>query len=206
MRLILVRHGQTPSNIDRRIDTTAPGPSLTELGFAQAAALVDAFAAVPLDAIFASTLVRTQLTAAPLAADRGLAVQVRDGIREVKAGDLELASGEEPIAAYHEVAFAWAAGDLGRVMPGGDTGQHTFDRYDEVVAEAAQHDNAVLFSHGGAIRMWVAGRATNLPLRFAEEHPLENTGVIVLDGSPATGWLVDAWTDRIIGGVQQEQP
>ena len=32
MRLILVRHGQTPSNIERLLDTGAPGPGLTELG------------------------------------------------------------------------------------------------------------------------------------------------------------------------------
>ena len=35
MRLILVRHGQSPSNIERLLDTTSPGPSLTELGLEQ---------------------------------------------------------------------------------------------------------------------------------------------------------------------------
>ena len=38
MRLILVRHGQTPSNIERLLDTGAPGPGLTELGLAQSGA------------------------------------------------------------------------------------------------------------------------------------------------------------------------
>jgi broad specificity phosphatase PhoE len=206
MRLILVRHGQSPSNIERLLDTTAPGPPLTELGQEQAAALPQALAHRPLSAIYASTLVRTQLTAAPLAAERGLEVQIRDGIREVKAGDLELASGDLPIAAYHEVVFAWAAGDLARRMPGGDTGAETFARYDAVVAEAAAHDNAVVFSHGAVIRMWVAGRATNLPAGFAEAHPLENTGIVVLDGDPAGGWRVDSWTDRVVGGLVVASP
>src|SRR5665811_2544112 len=39
MRLILGRHGQTGSNISRALDTTEPGPDLTDLGPAQAAAL-----------------------------------------------------------------------------------------------------------------------------------------------------------------------
>lgn len=205
MRLILVRHGQSPSNIDRLIDTTLPGPTLTELGRAQATALLAALAGVPIDAIYASTLLRAQLTAAPLAAQRGLPVHVRDGIREVKAGDLELERGDDPIATYHAVVFAWAAGDLSLRMPGGDTGAQTFQRYDSVVAESAAYDSAVLFSHGAVIRMWVAGRATNLPRSFAESHPLENTGVVVLDGSPTGGWRVDSWTDRLVGGVIREE-
>ena len=98
MRLILVRHGQSPSNIERLIDTTVPGPSLTELGQAQARHSPTPWRRCPIDAIYASTLVRTQLTAAPLAAQRALPVQVRDGLREVRAGDLELASGEEAMS------------------------------------------------------------------------------------------------------------
>ncbi|MCM1975585.1 histidine phosphatase family protein, partial [Streptomyces sp. G1] len=37
MRLLLVRHGQTPTNVDYLLDTAVPGPGLTELGLAQAA-------------------------------------------------------------------------------------------------------------------------------------------------------------------------
>ena len=90
MRLILVRHGQTSSNISRALDTTEPGPDLTNLGRAQAAALPRMLDGTPIEAIYASTLVRTQQTAAPLAAAHGLDVQVRAGLREVSAGELEM--------------------------------------------------------------------------------------------------------------------
>ena len=55
MRLILVRHGQTPSNIHGLLDTDAPGPGLTELGLAQAEAVPDALAQQPVDRLFVST-------------------------------------------------------------------------------------------------------------------------------------------------------
>ena len=69
MRVMLVRHGQTSSNARGLLDTAAPGADLTDLGREQAAALVDLLDGQRVDAIFASTLVRSQQTAA--AAGRG---------------------------------------------------------------------------------------------------------------------------------------
>ena len=42
MRLILILHGQTTSNVDGLLDTDEPGAGLTGLGFVQAAGLPDA--------------------------------------------------------------------------------------------------------------------------------------------------------------------
>jgi broad specificity phosphatase PhoE len=56
MRLLLVRHGQTPSNVRSLLDTAVPGPGLTELGERQAAAPPEALAGEDIDALYASTL------------------------------------------------------------------------------------------------------------------------------------------------------
>jgi broad specificity phosphatase PhoE len=122
MRLLLIRHGQTPSNLKHLLDTEAPGPALTPLGQEQAAALPQALAAEQIDALYASTLVRTRLTAAPLAAATRLEVRVRDGIRELAAGDLEMRGDDDAAALYLATAFAWSEGDTGRRMPGGENG------------------------------------------------------------------------------------
>lgn len=87
MKLWLIRHGQTPSNVLGLLDTAVPGPGLTDLGLEQAAAIPDALRDQQLSTVFASSQTRAQLTAAPLAADRKLPVQVRPGLREVSAGD-----------------------------------------------------------------------------------------------------------------------
>ena len=207
MRLILVRHGQSPSNITRSIDTTVPGPRLTELGVEQAEALPESLRDQPIDAIYASTMTRAQMTAEPLARVRGLAVQVRDGLREITAGELEMRNDDGAIDLYLSTAFAWPAGDLERRMPGGENGVESFARFDAVVAEAAAATRGVacLVSHGAVIRMWVAGRSDNVDAAFVAANPLQNTGLIVLDGDPDKGWHVESWTDYIVDGLPVPQ-
>ncbi|OIJ97465.1 histidine phosphatase family protein [Streptomyces sp. MUSC 14] len=196
MRLLLVRHGETPSNVDHLLDTAVPGPGLTPLGEAQAAALPEALAGEHIDALYVSTLLRTRLTAAPLAAARGLEAVVRDGIREVSAGDLEMLPGESAEGReYMHTIFAWAAGDTTRRIPGGENGEAALARYDAVVAEAAAGGagTVVMISHGAAIRLWTAARAHNVDVAFAAARPLRNTGVVALEGTPADGWKMISW-------------
>lgn len=201
MRLLLIRHGQTPSNLKHLLDTAAPGPGLTPLGQEQAAALPQALAADTIDALYASTLVRTQLTAAPLAAVTGLEVQVRDGLRELAAGDLEMRGDDEAAAVYLDTVFAWSAGDIERRMPGGEYGAEALGRFDSVVAEAAGTgaETVAMVSHGAAIRMWVAARAHNVDVAYASRHALGNTGVVILSGSPDQGWQALLWEGRPLG-------
>ncbi|MFC8128740.1 histidine phosphatase family protein [Streptomyces sp. NPDC057302] len=201
MRLLLIRHGQTPSNVKHLLDTGAPGPGLTSLGQDQAAALPQALAAEKIESLYVSTLLRTQLTAAPLAAATGLEAQVRDGIRELIAGDLEMRGDAEAAADYLAAAFAWSGGDTERRMPGGENGVEALGRFDAVVAEAAATgaETVAMVSHGAAIRMWVAARAVNVDVAFAASHPLANTGVVVLTGSPDEGWHALVWEGRPLG-------
>ena len=117
MRLLLLRHGQTQSNVIGALDTAIPGAPLNALGLRQAAAVPGALKGQEIDAISASTIERAQQTAAPLAADRGIAVDIRDGLREIAAGDLEMLSDHKSQGIYTATAFAWAKGDLELRMP-----------------------------------------------------------------------------------------
>jgi probable phosphoglycerate mutase len=202
MRLLLIRHGQTPANVLGQLDTAAPGPGLTELGARQAAAIPHALRDEPVDAIFASTLVRTQLTANPLADDRDLDVRVLQGLHEIEAGSLESRSDRAAARAYLETAFAWGSGNLDVRMPGGQDGHSFFERFDtdiQMVAEVA--GTAAVFSHGAAIRVWTAGRAHNIPASFAGTNELDNTGVVELSGSPDEGWTLLSWAGIPVGGA-----
>jgi broad specificity phosphatase PhoE len=202
VRLMLIRHGQTPANVLHQLDSTVPGPGLTILGAEQAEAIPRALDGEPIDAIYASTMTRAQLTAAPLAASRGLPVLVRDGLREIFAGDLETRTDHEAATAYVRTTLAWADGDLSRRMPGGEDGAEVLARFDEVVAEVAgtSAGAAVVVSHGAIIRTWAAARAENLDAAFAAENALSNTGIVVLDGDPSTGWRALTWAGDAIGG------
>lgn len=209
MRLLLVRHGQTLSNVRHLLDTGRPGPVLTELGEQQAAALVQALSSEDISVIFASTLRRTQQTAQPLAAERGLPVHIRDGIREIDAGDLEMRSDREAVDLYVRTVIGWAAGELEVRLPGGPSGPSVLAAYDEVVAEIEsmieQDQTAMLVSHGAAIRTWVAARVTGVSADFAAANALANTAVVILRGSMSTGWSMVSWDGRAVTGEQPEQ-
>jgi len=194
MRLFLIRHGQTPANVLGQLDTAHPGPGLTDLGARQAAVIPDVLREEPIDAIFASTLQRTQLTAEPLATDRRLEVQVADGLHEIEAGALEGLSDRASVRTYMETVFAWGAGNLDARMPGALDGHAFFARFDaDITSAASGARTAAVFSHGAAIRVWTAARARNMPPIFAGTNDLVNTGVVELTGSPQTGWTLVAW-------------
>ncbi|MBB3327999.1 histidine phosphatase family protein [Microlunatus antarcticus] len=203
MRLLLIRHGQTPANVAGALDTAVPGLPLTALGEAQAAAVPAALADERVDGIYVSRLVRTQLTAAPLARARDLRVEVRDGFEEVSAGAYEMSSEPEAVEAYVGSLAAWMAGDLDHAVPGGEDGHAFRARYDAAVAavvDAHRPDaTAVVFSHGAAIRAYAA-LATRLSPEESHELWLANTGLAVLVGDPASGWRLDRWHAEPLGG------
>lgn len=208
MRLLLIRHGQTPANVLGSLDTAQPGPGLTELGRRQARAVPAALGEHPIDAVYSSTLVRTQLTAAPLLHERGLDLRVRDGVQEIEAGDLEGLHDRASQLRYLETVVAWGRGGLDQAMPGGPDGNDFFARFDGAIADiASDHDGTVaLVNHGAAIRAWVAGRSHNITPEFAATNHLDNTAMVVLEGDPDAGWTATSWGEAPLGGHVLEDP
>lgn len=205
MRLYLLRHGQTPANVAGELDTAAPGAGLTALGHRQAEAVPGALADEPVAGIHVSRLVRTQLTAAPLARARGLEVVVQPGLEEISAGDLEMRSDEESVQAYAGCVAAWMEGDLDRTQPGGQDGHGFLARYDaalrEVASGHAAGDTVVVVSHGAAIRVYTALRAAGAEVREATQRRITNTGAGVLEGDPDRGWRLVRWATEPLGGA-----
>ncbi len=204
MRLLLIRHGQTPANVRGLLATARPGPGLTKLGRKQAASIPDALAAEQIAAIFVSPLTRTAETAAPLAASLGLDPQVLEGFEEIEAGDLEDRRDMPSVMTYVRTAFGWAAGDLDVRMPGAIDGVEFFARFDAAIdVVATQHPDATvaIVSHGAAIRVWSGSRAANLSADYTAHRHLDNTGVVVLTGSPADGWVAETWAGEPVGGL-----
>lgn len=204
MRLLLIRHGETPSNVEGALDTARPGAPLTALGHRQAEAIPGALAGEPIAAVHASPLVRTQLTAAPLVASLGVAPVVTEGLEEIEAGDLEMRTDAAAIDAYADAVAAWIGGDLDARMPGGSDGRAFFARYDAAIAAlAAGHpDTAMLaaVSHGAAIRAFAARHGG------PSERRLQNTGAVLLDGSPSAGWTVLDFRTEPLGGAHLADP
>lgn len=210
MRLLLIRHGQTPANVIGALSTAAPGPGLTALGEEQAEAVPFALQNERIDGVYASILVRTQLTALPLTTALGIPpATVLPGLHEIQAGDLEDHTDARAVRTYLETAWAWGVGDLVPRMPGAEDGTEFFARYDadiRTIAAAHADGTAVAFSHGAAIRVWCAARADNLPPNYAAFSALDNTGVVILEGDPEHGWEVESWGGQPVGGMELHDP
>jgi broad specificity phosphatase PhoE len=213
MKLLLIRHGQTPGNVLGQLDTAHPGPGLTELGERQAEAMARSLANEPIGALYASTLLRTQITAAPLARLQGLEVEVLDGLHEIEAGALEKLTDHEAHRRYMGTVFAWAAGDLDRRMPAGPDGHEFFERYDAAITRIAERAGregdtvaVAAVSHGAAIRTWAGRRAADTDHEFAARHVLSNTGIVALEGDPDAGWKLIHWDGSPVGGLALADP
>jgi probable phosphoglycerate mutase len=207
MRLLLLRHGQTHGNTAGALDTAMPGLDLTELGRRQAEAAARALVDHGIEQIYVSALVRTQQTAAPLASVLGLEPRVLEGLREISAGDFEMATDHDSIAGYIGTVADWLEGRYDTRMPGGESGHEFLARYDAAVTEIhrtvveAGHRTALLVSHGAAIRTYVSARVPDVEAHARATDPLHNTACIELVGDPVQGWRVRAWHSEPVGGA-----
>lgn len=203
-RLILARHGQTDANIRMAIDSLPPGGPLTDEGRRQAEELADSLAAEPVTSVYASTALRAQQTAEPIARRHGLTVGVVEGIHEVSVGDLEGRTDHDSLRRFAEVFGGWAHGDLDRPMPGGETGRQAVDRFTKALDDlraGRSGDTLVVVSHGAMLRLVAPQLADNLDTLAGELALLQNTARIVLEEDSTTrgGWHCVEWAGVRLG-------
>ncbi len=84
--IVLVRHATTPAT-GHRLGGWTPGVHLDDAGIAQARATAERLATLPIAAVYASPLERTQETAKHVAKVHGLRVRTRRAVGEVDYGD-----------------------------------------------------------------------------------------------------------------------
>jgi probable phosphoglycerate mutase len=199
-RLVLVRHGQSHANVERRLDTRPPGAVLTDLGRDQARAFAHELPHPPA-MIAHSVAVRAAQTAEEIGDGLGLDAQQFEGIHEVQVGDLEDRNDDDAIALFETVYQRWHEGDLEVPMPGGETGNEVLDRYVPVLTQLrmryldddAWHGDIVVVSHGAAIRL-VSAVLAGVDGSFALDHHLANTESVVLSPITDGRWSCVQWS------------
>ena len=92
--LLLVRHGETDWNAERRWQGHADVP-LNERGRAQARALAEQLGSEHIDAVYTSDLGRARETAEIVGACLGIPIVVEPDLREIDVGPLEGLTAEE---------------------------------------------------------------------------------------------------------------
>ncbi|MBE0475258.1 histidine phosphatase family protein [Rhodoferax sp.] len=192
-RIIAIRHGETAWNVDTRLQGHLD-ISLNPKGIWQAQQVARALADEPIDAIYASDLLRAwhtasaiaQTTAAPLVANRNL--------RERCFGSFEGKTHAELESHWPEEALRWRKREPDWAPPEGESLLALRERISGTVdALAAQHvgGQMVLVAHGGVLDM-LYRLATGQELQAPRSWHLGNAAINRLlwtaQGLTLVGW------------------
>ncbi len=168
MKLILVRHGQTRWNIEKRVQ----GVSDTELsnrGLAQARNLALALRGEGIEAICSSPLKRALQTAEAINRFHGLAIDKDRDLMELDQGDFEGRTFPEIMKTHGEFLLRWTADPESVIMPNGESlAQLQRRAWNAVERILATGKDTILVSHNFTI-LTILCRILNISLRRIRE-------------------------------------
>lgn len=210
-----VRHGQSIGNAANLIDTGVPGLPLTALGQQQATAIGTVLGGQGNFAgVFMSQLTRVQQTAFYAGMTN---VPILPGLNEISAGVFDGAPDISPQGLMYLVApLAWTLGFpiVPMLAPGSaHINGVVFDQgftnamqtmygtamTNAVVNPANGHVTDVAFSSEFAIEVGTLMNVNNPDPLLMLTHPLPNTGIVVVQGSPQGGWTMTSWNGIPVG-------
>ena len=170
MKIILIRHGETAWNAERRLQGHLDIPLNAE-GERQARLLAGALAAEPLDLIVSSDLQRARQTAQAVATLRGMPLQIEPGLRERCYGGFEGLLYSEIEQRFPAEFAAWQARDVDAILP---TGKNCGESFRQFYARATTAILGLAQAHAGqTIAMVAHGGVLECAYRMALDLPLE---------------------------------
>jgi broad specificity phosphatase PhoE len=152
LHLMLVRHGETDWNVQRRYQGQTDVP-LSGFGMRQAELVAERLTGGKIDAVYASDLSRAWETAQIIAGKSGLEVFPEPRLRELKFGILEGLTFDEAEAQHSEMIAAWLE-DYNNTPEGAETIDSFNTRIVSLLDNLrGEHDEQVvlLVGHGGSL-------------------------------------------------------
>jgi len=151
-QFLLVRHGETDWNRDRRFQGHAD-PPLNETGREQSRALAEELAAEKLNAVYSSDLARATETAEIIARRLGVPVVVDAALREIDVGEWQGLTWPEVEERFPEGARNWH--ERGHGWERGETYEALGERVVGALRRiGAEHPagRILIVGHGGTVR------------------------------------------------------
>jgi 2,3-bisphosphoglycerate-dependent phosphoglycerate mutase len=197
--IILIRHGETAWNRERRMQGQTDTP-LSDLGRAQAEAAARRLAQQPFAALYSSDLSRAWETAAAIARASGREIRGDPDLRERTFGVFEGLTYDEMSRRYPEEHARFSAREPDYAVPGGESPRGFYERSlacVERIAAAHQGERVVVVTHGMVLDT-LYRVARDMPLTARRDAPLLNASLNIFerlfDGASA-GWREIAWGD-----------
>jgi probable phosphoglycerate mutase len=194
-QLILIRHGETLWNTERRMQGQLDSP-LTERGLWQARMLGGRMQTLPFAALYSSDLPRARLTAQCIADTTGHAIIDDTRLRERDFGIFEGMTRAEMEKRDAETYARFMSRDPQYAVPGGESPAGFFARCRAVLEElAARHagQTIAVVTHGMVLDAAYRA-ATGLALEAPRPVPLVNASLNWFD-CDGQRWCAGRWGD-----------
>jgi probable phosphoglycerate mutase len=182
LKIILIRHGETAWNAERRLQGHLD-IALNAEGERQARLLAGALASEHIDVIACSDLQRARQTAQAVATPRGMPLHVDPGLRERCYGGFEGLLYSEIEQRFPVEFAAWQARDVDAILPSGKNSGETFRAFyqrstDAILALAAAHPGRTIamVAHGGVLEC-AYRMALGLPLETPRDFKVFNASI-----------------------------
>ena len=190
MKLILVRHGETYWNEARRIQGGDSDIELNDNGLEQVRKLAAFLGNEPITAIVSSPLQRAIATAEVIASHHQLPVEVDQGLRELKVGELEGMSVSNLSTTFSQFLMQWWQDGEAMKLPNGESLAELQQRAWEVIEgllerhktdpEHNEGTTVVVVSHY-FVTLAIILKALNLPLDCFIKFKVDLGGVSILE-------------------------
>ncbi|ALK95744.1 phosphoglycerate mutase [Massilia sp. WF1] len=181
-KIILIRHGETAWNAERRLQGHLDIP-LNDEGERQARLLAEALAPEAIDLLVSSDLQRARQTAQAVATLRGMPLLVEPGLRERCYGGFEGLLYSEIEQRFPSEFAAWQARDIDAVLPSGKNCGESFRQFyaratEAILGLASAHPGRTLalVAHGGVLEC-AYRMAGNLPLETPRDFKVYNASI-----------------------------
>jgi probable phosphoglycerate mutase len=190
LKLILVRHCETYWNEERRVQGGDSDIELNDTGLEQARKLAAFLKNEPIAAILSSPLQRAIATAEIIASHHQLPVEIDQGFRELKVGELEGMSISNLSTTFSQFLMQWWQDGGAMKLPNGESlvelqqrAWKAVERLLERHKTSPEHNKdatAVVVSHYFVI-LAIILKALNLPLDCFTEFKVDPGGVSILE-------------------------
>ena len=190
MKLILVRHGETYWNDERRVQGGDSDIELNDTGLEQARKLAAFLENEPIISILSSPLQRAIATAEVIASHHQLPVEVDQGLRELRVGELEGMSVSNLSTTFSQFLMQWWHDGGVIKLPNGESlvelqkrAWKAVERLLERHKTSPEHNEettVVVVSHY-FVTLAIILKALNLPLDCFTKFKVDLGGISILE-------------------------
>jgi 2,3-bisphosphoglycerate-dependent phosphoglycerate mutase len=192
--LIVIRHGESTFNRDRRWQGQSQDAVLSDLGWRQADCVAAALRHASASALISSDLTRSMQTAVPVAAATGLPIYPDARLREISAGRWTNRLTDDVLLEEPDRVAAWNQSPATTSLP---DGEGLAEAQARILASVFEHapdfdGQTVIFATHGAILQTLMAAALGVPLESLWlKTPVPNGGIVHLawEAGPNGGTL-----------------